>query len=141
MAYSVVTKTYLFGAWHFIASSSKQVSFCHNTVCHWAFSLLYPTARLTLHPRSDLHTYSNLHSTLFTCGRGRSYPSFIRSVAGKLGSGRGPKDGRTATVVYSVYYRIGCYKRTFCTERVGDSVTRHALGTQVMPVTNVWARG
>ena len=26
----------------------KQVSFCHNTVCHRAFSLLSPTARLTL---------------------------------------------------------------------------------------------
>ena len=36
------------GAWHSSTFSSKPVSFCHNTVCHWAFSLLSPTAGLTL---------------------------------------------------------------------------------------------
>ena len=48
MAYSVVTKTYLFGGVALHCLFLQTGKFCHNTVCHRAFSLLSPTARLTL---------------------------------------------------------------------------------------------
>ena len=48
MAYSVVTKLTCLEEKVMECHAPKQVSFCHNTVCHRSFSLLSPTGMLTL---------------------------------------------------------------------------------------------